>query len=448
MTRGGGAEWSCVTRRCRCRRLPWQRDTLFTMSHAAAPSTARGGRFAALSVPGYRLLFVSGTVSFVATQVQIIGRGWLANTLTGSNSGLGVVYLCFGVAMLISMPVGGVLADRRSRRALLIVSQAMFVGINAFVGIAVAAGFIRFWMLLITAILQAFGFGLLGPARMAMTVDIVGREHMANAVVLSQMSLNSARVVGPAVAGVGLGIAWFGTVGVYFTAAGLSLVGLMAVLSLPPTPRPSPSQTGAFTSFAEGISYARRERRVGLLLIGSTVAVVLGMPYLAFLPRVASSMFDTGPGGYGALSVASAVGAVAVSFAIANVGSGRRAWVIQWISAAAFAAGLAAMALAPTFATSMVAVLIVGAGSSAFQSMNGSIVLDATDERFHGRVQSLMMWAFGGFGMAALPLGALADAVGLRVMLAVIAVGVAVVAASMRLFAASSHAESVTDRAQ
>ena len=80
--------------------------------------------------------------------------------------------------------------------------------------------------------------------------------------------------------------------------------------------------------------------------------------------------------------------------------------------------------------------------------MNGSIVLDATDERFHGRVQSLMMWAFGGFGMAALPLGALADALGLRTMLAVIAVGVAVVAASMRLFAASSHAEGVTDRTQ
>ena len=437
--------WSCVTSPVSARSVSGLADTLITMSQVSASPSTTNGRFAALTVPGYRLLFISGTVSFVATQVQIIGRGWLANTLTGSNSGLGVVYLCFGISMLISMPVGGVLADRRSRRALLIVSQAMFVAINTFVGIAVAAGFIQFWMLLITAVLQAFGFGLLGPARMAMTVDIVGREHMANAVVLSQMSLNSARVVGPALAGVGLGIAWFGTVGVYFTAATLSLIGLVAVLGLPRTPRPSPTGVGAFTSFVEGIGYARRNRRVGFLLLGSTVAVVLGMPYLAFLPRVASSMFDTGPGGYGALSVASAIGAVVVSFVIANVGAGRRAWVIQWVSAAAFALGLAAMAVAPSFWLSMIAVLVVGSGASAFQSMNGSIVLEATDERFHGRVQSLMMWAFGGFGMAALPLGAFADAAGLRVMFAVIAVAVGGVALSMRIFAASSHAEGIAD---
>lgn len=396
-------------------------------------SRQRGSTFASLSIPEYRVLFVSGAVSFLATQVQLIGRGWLANDLTDSSSGLGGVYMAFGIAMLIATPIGGVLADRRSRRALLLVTQATFAIVATYVGLAVQFGFIRYWMLLITAVLQAIAFSLLAPARMAMTAEVVGRDLLSNAVVLGQMSMNSTRIVGPAIAGVGLSVAWFGTVGVYYTAAVLSIVGFVLVLRLPPTPRPTPSGRSAGREFVDGLRYARSNALVGWMLLGSTVVVMVGLPYLAFLPRVASATFDAGPGVYGMLSVASAVGAVIVSFLIASVGAGARAWRVQWVSAGVFALGLVILGMSSTLPLTVIAVFIAGAGSSAFQSMNGSLVLAHTDSALHGRVQSLMMLAFSGFGMAALPLGAMADGLGLSTMFIVMAVVVGAATGAYRL---------------
>jgi MFS family permease len=400
-------------------------------------SRQRGSTFASLSIPEYRVLFISGAVSFLATQVQLIGRGWLANDLTDSSSGLGGVYMAFGIAMLIATPIGGVLADRRSRRALLLVTQATFAIVATYVGLAVQFGFIRYWMLLITAVLQAVAFSLLAPARMAMTAEVVGRDLLSNAVVLGQMSMNSTRIIGPAIAGVGLSVAWFGTVGVYYTAAVLSMVGFVLVLRLPPTPRPTPRPTptgrSAGREFLDGLRYARSNALVGWMLLGSTLVVMVGLPYLAFLPRVASATFDAGPGVYGMLSVASAVGAVIVSFLIASVGAGARAWRVQWVSAGVFTLGLVILGLSSALPLTVIAVFVAGAGSSAFQSMNGSLVLAHTDAALHGRVQSLMMLAFSGFGMAALPLGAVADGLGLPIMFIAMAVVVGAATIAYRL---------------
>ncbi len=169
------------------------------------------------------------------------------------------------------------------------------------------------------------------------------------------------------------------------------------------------------------------------MLLGSTLVVMVGLPYLAFLPRVASATFDAGPGVYGMLSVASAVGAVVVSFLIASVGAGRRAWRVQWVSAGVFATGLVILAVSPVLPLTVLAVFVAGAGSSAFQSMNGSLVLAHTDPALHGRVQSLMMLAFSGFGMAALPLGVVADGLGLSTMFMLMAVVVGGATAVYRL---------------
>ena len=150
---------------------------------------------------------------------------------------------------------------------------------------------------------------------------------------------------------------------------------------------------------------------------------MIGFPYLAFLPRVADSIFDHGAAGYGALSATSAVGAVCMSLFVAQRAGGAQARRIQTGSGFAFGCGLMLLAVTPTFATALAAVFLVGAAAAGFQSMNNSLVLALSDFEYHGRIQSMMLLSFSGFGMAALPLGAAADAVGLRQTLA--AMGVA-----------------------
>ena len=193
------------------------------LSSAIAPppaTRATSSTFASLAVLPYRRLFVSGLIAFLAVQSQVIARGWLANELTGTNTGLGGVYMAFGVPMLLATPFGGVVADRVSKRFVIAACQLAMAATSAWIGLGVAFDFVEYWMLLVTSAVQAVAFAFLGPARMAMTGQLVGRNLLPNAIVLGQMSMSTTRVLGPAVAGIAIGIAWIGTSGVYFVVCG------------------------------------------------------------------------------------------------------------------------------------------------------------------------------------------------------------------------------------
>jgi MFS family permease len=374
--------------------------------------------FASLAVLPYRRLFLSGLIAFLAVQSQVIARGWLANELTGTNSGLGGVYMAFGLPMLIATPFGGVVADRVSKRVVMASCQLGMAITSAWIGFGVAFEFVEYWMLLVASAVQALAFAFLGPARMAMTGQLVGRDLLPNAIVLGQMSMSTTRVLGPAVAGIGIGIAWIGTSGVYFMSAALSVIAFAVTLRLPPGGPTNVPTRSATTEFRDGLRYVRRHRDVALLIVTSFLVVMIGFPYLAFLPRVAESIFDRGAAAYGTMSAISAVGAVGMSLFVAGRAGGAHARRIQTASGFAFGGGLVVLAVAPNFASALVAVLIVGAAAAGFQSMNNSLVLALSDFEYHGRIQSLMLLSFSGFGMAALPLGHLADRIGLRQTLA------------------------------
>ncbi len=374
------------------------------------------------------MLFTIGAFGFVATQSQAIARGWLANELSDSNAGLGGVFMAFGIPMLFATPMGGVAADRYSKRQILIITNVLLTLSALWIAFAVSFDFIEYWMLLATSAIQATAFSFLVPARMALTGEVIGRELIANAIVLGQMSINSARIIGPAIAGVFIGIAWIGTAGVYYFSALLSIAAVLGCFTLPPgRPRTDQPLTTARSEFVDSLRYVWKLRHVGLLIIVSFVVVMIGFPFVAFLPRFATETLDVGSAGYGFLAAASAVGAVLVSIYIAGRSSGRAAWRIQAVSGFMFGVMLIALAVAPSYLLAVLVVAGVGAASAGFQAMNNSLVLTLSELEYHGRVQSLMMLSFSGFGMAALPLGALADRVGLRETMA--GMGAAVIAA-------------------
>jgi MFS family permease len=408
------------------------------MPEPAAPhqERVRIDTYASLRIPGYRTLFTIGAFGFVGTQAQAIARGWLANELSGSNTGLGGVFMAFGVPMLIATPLGGVAADRYSKRNILFVTNALLTVSALWIALAVSFDFVEYWMLLATSAIQATAFSFLVPARMALTGEVVGHGLISNAIVLGQMSMNGARIVGPAIAGMFIGVAWIGTSGVYYFSAALGAMAFVACRALPPgLPRRDGPATTARAEFAESLRYVWERRHVANLVIVSFVAVMVGFPFVAFLPRFATEVLDVGSAGYGFLAAASAIGAVGVSAYIAGRGTGRAAWRIQAISGLLFGVALVALAVVPGYLAAVPAIAAVGAASAGFQAMNNSLVLALSDLEFHGRVQSLMMLSFSGFGMAALPLGALADRIGLRETLA--SMGVTVVATMVVFLAVS-----------
>ena len=396
-----------------------------------ARTSGVGSTFEALTFRRYRLLWAGSLISFLAMQMQMIARGWLAFELTGSNAGLGGVFLGFGVPMLLMTPIGGVVADRLPKRQVLLVCQLALTANAAFIAAAIIFGFLGYVHLVAASVVQGIGFSFLGPARMAFTGELVGHRVLPNAVVLQQMSMNASRVFGPSLAGVLIGVHWFGAGGVYVIVTALLAVTFVATFFLPAgNPNPNRPPRSPFGEMVDGLVYVRERPQLFLLLAVSFMVVMIAFPYQAFLPALAEDVFDVGASGYGVLSAVSAVGAVLASLFIASRAGGPSAWRLQALAGVAFGASLITVGMAPTYVSGLVAIFVVGAGASAFQSLNNSIVLTLSDTEYHGRIQSLMMLSFSGFGMAALPLGMVADAIGLRTTLMVMgAVTVATLAA-------------------
>ncbi len=381
----------------------------------SSPRVGFSAAFTSLRNPDYKLLWWAGTFAFMSVQMQFLLRGVLAWDLTEREGALGLVYLCFGVAMLIATPLGGVVADRLPKRRVLIVSQGVLLSAATFMGFVVVTDLVQFWMLLIAAILQGAAFGFYGPARVAFTADIVGREHLGNAITLSLLSMNGTRVLAPSFAGAIAGVAFFGVGGAYLIAAAISAAAFITLLRCPPGDAAiRESDAGPFEEIADGVRYVFARPHLRRLVVTSFVVIMFGFNYVAFVPALVKGDFGLGDGMVGLLMSASSIGAVAVSLPLAARADGPGAWRLMVGAGVVFGAGVMALGIAPWFWVAVLVTVVVGGGTTGYQSLSNTIALGMTEDSHRGRVQSLMMLSFAGFGIAAAPLGFLAEVVGLR----------------------------------
>ncbi len=376
---------------------------------------------------GYRRLLVSAAAVIFGVMGQAVARGWLAKDLTGSNAGLGGVMLAFGGSMLIATPWGGVAADRFPKRTVLIAAVSMLIASSLAIGIAVVSDSIEYWMLLVASMVQAVAFALYLPARIAFIAELVEPEQIGPAVVLSQTVQEAMRVVAPALAGVLIGASWFGVGGVFLLAAGTSSLAAITLVGLPPgNPRSLPTRS-PIAEIVDAVHYVRSRPGLGLVALTSIGVIVVGFPYLTFLPTLADERYDVGAGGYGVMAGIAGLGAVSAGVLVPRFRWKSPSRTIA-VAGGALGMSLVAVALSASFWLALVALFAVGAAGLVFQTTTQSQMLALSDIDYHGRMQSMVVLGFSGFGLAALPLGLLADAVTLEVTLA--AMGIVVLAVS------------------
>ncbi len=392
-------------------------------------SGAFGAAFSSLKIRDYRILWWGGLFSFLSVQMQFLLRGLLAWDLTEREGALGLVYLCFGFSMLIATPLGGVATDRFDRRFILILAQAAIMLAAVGMGAVVLLDAAQFWMLLLAAVVQGASFGFFGPARMALSAEYVGREQLGNAIALSMLSMNGTRIFAPAMAGVLAGIAFFGIGGAYLVAAVFSLSAFVSIIALPKSSgaaRPS-SGLNPLEEILDGVRYVKSKPPLRRLVVSSFFVIMFGFNYVAFYPAMVEGVFGLDDTWVGYISSASALGAVAVAIPLAGKADSPWAKTAMVVGGIVFGFGVILFGLSPSFWIAFAVIMMIGAATTVFQSLSNTMALTLADDSHQGRVQSLMQLSFAGFGMAAAPLGLLAEVIGLR--LAIVFMGLVAMAA-------------------
>jgi len=384
---------------------------------SSAPGHYTNSKWASFAVPEYRWLWAGAAASFLSVQMMFVARGWLAWELTESSLAIGAVYLVFGLVMLVGMPIGGVAADRLGKRTLLRVSSAAMAASQLTMGVVVATELVSYWMLLVAALVQGAAFSLIAPARVSISRDIVGPRLLSNAIVLQQIAMNTTRVFGPSVAGLILFVApsdQSGIAATYMITGSIMVLAFGSTFFLPlglPTGDLSRSPLNDLT---DGVRYVRSRPALMALVVTSLLVTMVAFPYVALLPELADDVFGVGGSGFGFLMAISAIGGVSAAFYSADRADGPIAGRLQTMFGFGFGAALLVMAAAPAFAWAVFPMVLIGFAATGFQALNNTLALHNADHAYHGRVQGLLMMSFGAFGIAALPLGALADQIGVR----------------------------------
>ncbi|MBE3132218.1 MAG: MFS transporter [Acidobacteria bacterium] len=370
----------------------------------AAPSAARRAlrRLAAAFIyRDFRVLWLGAFTSSVGTWMQSVAQNWLVLTLTNSAFFLGLDAFLGQLPIILLTLIGGVVADRRDRRHLLLMSQCVQMSTAFALAALVYWDVVRVWQILtlsfISGCAQAFG----GPAYQSLIPSLVRKDDLPNAIALNSIQFNLARVIGPLLAGVAL--ATMGTV-FCFTLNGFSFLAvIVALVSLHVTHVAPETSQRMMHELRAGLSYVRHEGPLLVLTALACVTTFLGTSLLTLLPVFAQSVFHKGVSEYSQLMAASGAGAVVGALVVAWMGRFRRMGATTLVIQATFGFFLVGFAISRVELLSKALLFVGGAAMMIVFSSITSLVQLIVPNEMRGRVMSTYMLAFRG-GM---PLGAL-----------------------------------------
>jgi MFS family permease len=349
--------------------------------------------FDALAVPNYRRYISGQAISLIGTWMQMAAQAWLVLTLTHSSTALGLIVALQTLPILLLGPYGGVVADRADKRKVMIGLQTM-MGLQALVlGLLTIAKVVTVWEIGALAMLLGLNNAFENPARQSFMLEMVGPEHLRNAVSLNSVLVNVARSIGPAVAGVLIATVGEGVCFLLNAASFLAVIASLLSLdrsALAPSP-PAPRAPG---QLREGLRYVRRTPDLAVPLAMMALAGMLAYEFQVSLPTMARSGLHVGAAGYGFMTAAMGIGAVFGGLIVAAVG--RTGIATLSLAAAAFGVLLALAALAPSLPVELIALALVGWASISFMATGNSTLQLAAEPSMRGRVMSLWFVAFQG----------------------------------------------------
>ncbi|MEU3857058.1 MFS transporter [Streptomyces sp. NPDC028722] len=369
--------------------------------------------FSSLRIRNYRLFFMGQVVSNTGTWMQRIAQDWLVLSLTGSSAAVGITTALQFLPMLLFGLYGGVLVDRLPKRPTLLGTQSAM----AVTGLALAAltlsGHVQVWHVYVAAFAVGLATVLDNPARQSFVSEMVGPDQLQNAVSLNSANFQSARLVGPAVAGLmitGVGTGWaFLANGLSF-AAPLTGLLLMRARELHVVQR-APRGKG---QLREGLDYvAKRPELIWPIVLVGFIGT-FGFNFPVWLSAYADDVFHAGAGAYSLFNTLMAVGSLVGALLAARRGTARLRVLIG--AALAFGALETVASVAPRYWLFALLMVPIGVCGLTVNVTANTAVQMATDPAMRGRVMALFMMVFmGGTPLGAPVVGWITDTYGARI---------------------------------
>jgi MFS family permease len=373
------------------------------MAEVKPPRKSLGFAFRALAHRNYRLFFAGQAVSLIGTWITRIAIGWLVYRLTESAFMLGLVSFVGMVPTFLLTPLGGVVADRWSRHRVLLCTQVMLMMTSAALAYFALRGTITAAHVIVLGALQGLCNAFDIPARQAFVVDMVeGSADLSSAIALNSMIFNSARLIGPSIAGTLIAI--FGE-GLCFLIDGVSFLAVvLALLAMRVSSAgPRKARTHVLHELREGLAAAFGFTPIRAILLLMALTSLVGMPYAVLMPVFADQVFHGNAMTLGFLMAASGVGALGGGLALAMRGSVLGLGRIIAGGAGVFGMALVVFGLSSSLWISLPLLMVTGFAVMVQYAASNTIVQTIVDDDKRGRVMSFFAMAF----MGAMPFGSL-----------------------------------------
>jgi len=364
-----------------------------------------GSFLPALRSKNYRLYFVGQGISLIGSWMQMIAEQWLVYPiLTTNKSLLGLIGAVGMLPMLLFVLFAGVLVDQVNKRNMFMLFQYIYMAIAICLFFLIATDQIQIWHIFVAALISGTIMAFESPTRMTFVMDLVEKKDLPSALALNQTMFNSARAVGPALAG--FTIAAIGIAPAYL-ANGLSFFAVIASIYMMKFPKMEPTtipHPPVLQGLKEGFQFIT-DHKIYLALLGIVgIMTFFSWPIATLLPVFAHDIYKTGEVGFGLLQSAFGIGAVVAGLSFHTLfGKVSKKYLLIYIGMAATIISFSIFAWSPWFWMALATQVIGGWAISTTYATANTLIITTIPQEFRGRIMSIYMFVF----MGGMPFGAL-----------------------------------------
>ncbi len=358
--------------------------------------------FAALKHRNYKLWFTSQIVSLLGSWMQTTAQGFFIYELTKSPAFLGYMGFATGIPTFLFMIYSGLLADRYSRRNIIMLTQTLMMILAFALAFLTFAKIVEPWHILSLAFMLGIANAVEAPARQAFVNELVTREDLVNAIALNSTMFHSGAAIGPAIAGVTyalFGPAWC------FTINAISFLPVIYSLYLMKLEKPAAQavKKSALKQLAQGFTYLKGQKLVMLLMVTIAISSAFGIGMMTVIPEWSVKILNGDASTNGILQASRGLGAVVCSLFIAAQSKKLKKGLYLYAGLITLALFMLLFSFNATYIISCVLLFGVGVGLIAINNLSNSLTQSTISEEYRGRIMGIYSFSF----FAAMPLGAL-----------------------------------------